>query len=136
MYVLYIKIMSIFFFETKVKYVMGLPWWLSSTESACKCRRCRFNPWVRKIPWRRRWQPTVVFLPGKSHGQRSRAGYSPWGCKKLDTTTKARYTDSFVSFLTSIFVTIAKYFIGIFVHLKLLKISLVWDIQTISNLMS
>ena len=75
MYVLYIKIMSIFFFETKVKYVMGLPWWLSSTESACKCRRCRFNPWVRKIPWRRRWQPTVVFLPGKSHGQRSRAGY-------------------------------------------------------------
>ena len=39
-----------------------------------------------KIPWRRKWQPTSVFLPGESHGQRSLAGYSPWGCKELDTT--------------------------------------------------
>ena len=45
-----------------------------------------FNPWVGKIPWRRKWQPTLVFLPGKSHGRRSLAGYSPWGCKELDTT--------------------------------------------------
>ena len=51
-------------------------------ESACQCRRCRFNPWVRKIPWRRKWQLTPVFLPGESHGQRSLLGYRPWGCKE------------------------------------------------------
>ena len=45
-----------------------------------------FDPWVRKIPWRRKWQPTPVFLPGKSQGQRSLAGYSPWGHKESDTT--------------------------------------------------
>ena len=64
----------------------GLPWWLSGKEPACQCRRCRFNLWVRKIPWRRKWQPTPVFLPGKSRGQRSPAGYSPWGHKQSDTT--------------------------------------------------
>ena len=37
-----------------------------------------FNPWVRKMPWRRKWQPTLVFLPGEPHGQRSLAGYSLW----------------------------------------------------------
>ena len=41
---------------------------------------------VRKIPWGRRWHPTPVFLPGKSHGPRSLVGYSPWGCKESDTT--------------------------------------------------
>ena len=46
-------------------------------------RRCRFHPWVGKIPWRRKWQPTPVFLPGKSHGQTSLAGYSPEGCKRV-----------------------------------------------------
>ena len=64
-----------------LRYELQLPTWLSGKESACQCRRCRFNPWVRKIPWRRKWQPTPVFLPGESHGQRSRAGYSPWGCR-------------------------------------------------------
>ena len=44
----------------------------------------RFDPWVRKTPWRRKWQPTPVFLPGKSHGQRSLEGYSAWGHKELD----------------------------------------------------
>ena len=44
-----------------------------------QCRRPGFNPWVRKMPWRREWLPTTVFLPGESHGQRSLAGYSPWG---------------------------------------------------------
>ena len=51
-----------------------------------QCRRPRFNPWVRKIPCRREWQPTPVFLPGESLGQRSLAGYSPWGCKESDLT--------------------------------------------------
>ena len=58
-------------------------------ESACQCRRhrrCNFHPWVRKIPCRRAWQPTPVFLLGKSHGQRSLVGYNPQDCKGLDTT--------------------------------------------------
>ena len=42
------------------------------------------DPWVGKIPWTRKWQPTPVFLPGKSHGQRSLVGYSPWGREELD----------------------------------------------------
>ena len=49
-------------------------------------KRCRFNPWVRKIRWRRTWQPTPVFLPGKFHGQKNLVGYSPWDHKELDTT--------------------------------------------------
>ena len=48
-----------------------------------------FDPWVRKIPWRRKWQPTPVFLPGKSHGQRNLKGYSPWSHKELDTIEHA-----------------------------------------------
>ena len=59
----------------------GLPWWLSGKESACWCRRRRFNPWARKIPGRRKWQCTPVLLSGKSHGQRSLAGHSPWGLR-------------------------------------------------------
>ena len=54
-----------------------------------KCRkhkRCRFNPWIGKIPWRRKWQHTPVFLSGKFHGQRSMVGYNPWGCKESDIT--------------------------------------------------
>ena len=45
-----------------------------------------FDPWVGKIPWRRAWQPTPVFLPGESHGQRSLVGYSPQGRKESDMT--------------------------------------------------
>ena len=50
------------------------------------CERPGFYPWVQKIPWRRTWQPTPVFLPRKSQRQRSLAGYSPWGHKESDTT--------------------------------------------------
>ena len=54
----------------------------SRRERIClQCRKPEFNPWVGKIPWGRAWQPTPVFLPGECHGQRSLAGYSPWGCK-------------------------------------------------------
>ena len=45
-----------------------------------------FNPWVGKMPWSRKWQPTPVFLPGKFHGQRNLAGYRPWGRKESDMT--------------------------------------------------
>ena len=55
-----------------------------------QCSRCRFNPWVKKIPWRREWLPIPVFLPEKSHGQRSLVGCSLWGCKRVghDLVTK------------------------------------------------
>ena len=49
-------------------------------------KRCGFDLWVGKMTWRRAWQPTPVFLPGESQGQRSLRGYSPWGRKELDTT--------------------------------------------------
>ena len=55
-------------------------------ESTCNADRPEFNPWVRTIPWQRKWQPTPVFWPGESYGQRSLAGYSPWGCKESDMT--------------------------------------------------
>ena len=55
-------------------------------ESICQCRRHGFDPWVGKIPWRRKWQATPVFLPGKPHGQSSLVGYSPWGWKESDKT--------------------------------------------------
>ena len=61
----------------------------SGIEPTCQCRkhkRHRFDPWVGKIPWRRAWQLTPVFLPGESHGLRNLVGYSPWGCKESDTT--------------------------------------------------
>ena len=51
-------------------------------------RRPAFDPWVGKIPWRRKWQPTPVFLPGESHGQRSLVGYSPQGHKESDMTER------------------------------------------------
>ena len=50
-----------------------------------------FNPWVGKISWRRKWQPTPVFLPGKSHGWRSLVGYSPWGRKESDMTEQLHF---------------------------------------------
>ena len=49
-------------------------------------RETRFDPWVGKIRWRRKWQSTPILLPGKSHGQRSLVGYSPWGHKESNTT--------------------------------------------------
>ena len=63
----------------------NLPWWLKGYSSCLQCGRPGFHPWVGKIPWRRQWYPTPVFLPGESHGHRSLAGYSPRGCKESDT---------------------------------------------------
>ena len=70
-------------------YDLVLPRWLSGKESAFQCRgpkRCMFNPWVRKIPWKRKWQLAPVFLPGKFHGQRSLVDYSPLGHKEWNMT--------------------------------------------------
>ena len=66
---------------------MGFSGGTRGRESTRRCRRLNrhgFDPWVRKIPWRRQWQPTLVFLPGKSHRQRSLEGYCPWGHKESD----------------------------------------------------
>ena len=71
----------------------GLPWWLSGKESTCQCRRLRFDPWMEKIQQRRKWQSTPVFLTGKSHGQRSLVGYSPWGHKESDMTSRLSTPD-------------------------------------------
>ena len=61
-----------------VMVMTGLPSWLSGKEPVCQCRRHRFDPWLKKIPWRSKWQLTLVFLPGEPCGQ-SLVGYSPRG---------------------------------------------------------
>ena len=76
--------MNVFELIIRYWYRSGLPWWLSNKESACQGLRLGFYLSVRKIPWRGKWQSTPVFLPGKSHEQRSLVGYSPWGHKELE----------------------------------------------------
>ena len=73
-----------YFNKSYLKEGKGLPGWHSGKESICQCkrhRRHRFNPCVKKFLWRRKWQSSPVFLPGKFHGQRNLAGYSLWGLK-------------------------------------------------------
>ena len=68
------------FFYSYLYLPLGFPGVANGREPTCQCRRHkrhRFDPWVRKVPWRRAWQPTPVFLPGESHGQRSLVSYSP-----------------------------------------------------------
>ena len=65
----------------KVKLI----WWFRWQRTCLQYRRCGFDPWIGKIPWRREWLLTPVFLPGEFQGQRSLAGYSPWGHKESDT---------------------------------------------------
>ena len=68
---------------------MKSPGGSADKKPACQCRRhmrLGFDLWVGKIPWRKKWQPTLVFLPGESHGQRSLTGYSPWSLKELNMT--------------------------------------------------
>ena len=78
--------------------ISGFPSGSEVKESACQCWRHGFESGVRKIPWRRLRQPTPVFLPGKSHGQKSLVGYSPWGSKSQTrlnswtTTTQEDHT--------------------------------------------
>jgi len=64
----------------------GFPGGSEGKASACNVGDPGFNPWVGKIPWRRKWQSIPVLLPGKSQGWRSLVGYSPWGHKESDTT--------------------------------------------------
>ena len=74
----------------------GFPGGAYGKESASQCRRCRrscFHPWVGKIPQRRKWKPTPVFLPGGSHGQRTLARYSPQGCRVRHDRSNLAHTD-------------------------------------------
>ena len=83
--------------KTEASLCLGLSWYFdfpggSDGKSIClQFRRPEFIPWIGKIPWRRIWQPTLVFLPGKSRGQRSLVGYSPWGRKELGMTERFHF---------------------------------------------
>ena len=79
-------------------FSQGIRWWLIWSRVCLQCRRSGFNPWVGKIPWRRKWQPTPVFLPRKSHGWRSLAGYTPWCGKELDRTERLHFISHTVLF--------------------------------------
>ena len=81
-------IRQIYFLFLPTYIYLGLPSWLSGKESTCQCRRCGFDSWVGKIPRKKVWQPTPIFLPGKSHEKRSLVGYNPWGHKESDTTER------------------------------------------------
>ena len=65
--------------------------WASLMAQMVKRLPAMWETWVRKIPWRRKWQPAPVLLSVKSHGQRSLVGYSPWGRKELDTTKRLHF---------------------------------------------
>jgi len=83
------------------KHYLKLLRWLSAKESTSQGRRLKFYPWVGKIPWRRKWQPTPVFLPGKSQGQRSLVGYTPRGHKRVghDLATKQQNSKHHLNWL-------------------------------------
>ena len=88
-------------------------------ESTCKCgrrRSHRFDPWVGKIPWRRKWQPTPIFLPGKSHGQWSLAGCSPGGLKESDMTEYARTIRNKASVVLDVCELVDQLKFGIFLY--------------------
>ena len=68
--------------ENRTKWMYVTPRWQRAHLQCRRHKRCGFDPWVGKIALRRKWQPASVFLPGESHGQRSLAGYNPWGRKE------------------------------------------------------
>ena len=75
-----------------------LPWWLRQYRICLQCGRPEFDPWIWKIPWKREWLPTPLFLPGESHGQKSLLGYSPWGYKEMDMTEQLTHTHNLIIF--------------------------------------
>ena len=85
---------------THIQMHMGFPGGARGKESGCQCRRCKrhmFDSWVWKIPWsRKKWQLAPVFLPGKFHGQRSLAGYSPWSCQELEHNWATEHTYRYI----------------------------------------
>ena len=89
-------------FLSSLRNALGFPGGTIGTEPTCQCRRHKrrgFDPWVGKIPWRKAWQPTPVFLPGESHEQRSLEGYSPWSQKASDTIEATEHAEMLWPFL-------------------------------------
>ena len=80
-----------------------------SKESACNGGD-GFDPWVRKIPWRREWLPIPVFLPREFHGQKSLVGYRPWGCKESDMIEQLKCTDPLCNTLSYVWTETAACF--------------------------
>ena len=88
------KSIKLFYYFSKKNHKHFL-YWIEESDTSGKesvntdwCKRHEFSPWVRKISWSRKRQPTAIFLPGKSHGQRSLADYSPWGCRESNVTER------------------------------------------------
>ena len=73
---------------------IGLPWWCRGLSVCLQYERTGFDPWIRKIPWRRKWQPTPVFLPGESHGRRSLVGCSPRVAKSWTRLSDFTFTST------------------------------------------
>ena len=90
-----VNILTIFAEIFRRKYTdVWIPKCYSGKEFTCQCKRGkrhRFDPWVEKIPWKRKWHPTPIFLPGKFHGWRNLVGYSPWGRKESDTAEQLHF---------------------------------------------
>ena len=79
--------MYFYIYATPIKTASSFLFVFSYDKNICLAmKKTEFNPWIRRIHWRKEWQSTPVFLPGEFHGQKSLAGYSPWGCKESDMT--------------------------------------------------
>ena len=118
--------LSFFFFVAYSK--VRIPWCFRWQIIRLQCWRGRFHPWVRKVPWKSKWQPTPVFLPGEFHGQRTLLGYSPWGREESDTTewlihTLQGHADIFLLSASGRFIALHIIF-KIIIHLELT--SVVW----------
>ena len=86
-----------FFFLSHTRDFLGFPCGAGGIEHSCQCRKHKrhgFDPWVRRIPWRRAWHPTPGFLSGESHEQRNLVGYSPWVCRELEITEATWHTNT------------------------------------------
>ena len=94
--------------------------------NADRCKRCGFDAWVGKIPWKKKWQPTPVFLPGQSHGQRSLVGYSPWGHKEPDTTEQLTQLICICSSFCFQWVVFLYKMLSVFSYVYLPSIYLLW----------
>ena len=92
-----------------IDIVSGFPAGASGKDPACQCRRHKrqvFSPWVGRIPWRRAWQPTSIFMPGDARGQSSLAGYSPWGSQRIRHDWATKHSTAWNA-ITFIFKTVA-----------------------------
>ena len=99
--------------------ILGPPWQLRWQRILLHCWRPGVDSWVGKIPQRRKWQLTPVVLPGEFHGQRCPAGYSPWGCKQLDTTERLSLYLSGVLFLVKKMLSVKYAIHKFFLHIKI-----------------